>query len=597
VKEILVTVRFVFGAAWRAAPGRISAAILMLLLGSISGPFLGVSLKYLTNDALKGDAHAATLMGLLTGVLLLSFITLGAFSHHLYFHLSQKMRIDFDEDMTVLSNGSLGLEQHERADYADRLELLRQDSYIFADSVQPLMVAGTNVVSLIFIGVLLVQVQPLLLLLPLFALPPLLGGKWANAKVENARVETAEAGRLARHLFSLALEPDAGKELRVFGLQDELRSRQHALWDSVTRRLLRAQFGGTILHVGGQLLFALGYVGAVLLVVHDAIAGQRSTSTGDVVLVIALAGQVNQQVGAIVAVATRVQRLSKAVARLGWLRELIAELEPTHVPRGHVPARLERGISLQGVAFAYPGTETPVLKDVTLDIPAGTTVAIVGENGAGKTTLVKLLCRFYEPSAGRILVDGTELRDLEPAAWRARVSAGFQDFCRYELVVRETVGVGDVPRMGDSEVVSGALDRAHALDVLEALPDGLETQLGKSYTKGVEISGGQWQKLALGRAMMRETPLLLVLDEPTAALDAHAEHALFERYAASTRAVAAAAGAITLFISHRFSTVRMADLILVIRDGAIVERGSHEELLALNGSYAELFSLQASAYR
>ncbi|MDX6505282.1 MAG: ATP-binding cassette, subfamily bacterial [Gaiellaceae bacterium] len=595
MKDLARTIRFVFGAAWRVAPGRISIAVVLLVLGSLSGPLVGLALKHLFNDAVRHDVRAATLAGVLTGLLLLAAQTLGHFSHHLYFMLGHRLRLVYDEDLMELTGGATGLEQHERSDYADRLELVRQDGHSFYDTLQPLMSTGANVVSLIFISVLLVQVQPLLLLLPLFALPPLFGGKWASAKVEAARVETAEDARLARHLFSLGVDAAAGKELRVFGLQEVLRRRQHALWDGVTRRLLRAQLAGTFLNAAGQLLFALGYVGAVLLVVHDAIAGRRSP--GDVVLVVALAGQVNQQVSSIVGTATQLQRLSKAVGRILWLRGLIAELEPERPPTGNVPARLERGIQLQGVAFAYPGTDTPILSDVTLEIPAGMTVAIVGENGAGKTTLVKLLCRFYEPTEGLILVDGIDLRDLDAAAWRERIAAGFQDFVKYELLMAETVGVGDVPRVTDRAAVAAALDRAHALDLVDQVPDGLEGQLGRSYWDGLELSGGQWQKLALGRAMMREQPLLVVLDEPTAALDAHAEHALFERYAASTRAAATAAGAITLFVSHRFSTVRMADLILVVRDGHVAERGSHEELLALGGTYAELFSLQASAYR
>jgi ATP-binding cassette subfamily B protein len=595
VKELGRTIRFVFSTAWRTAPRRISAALLLLVLGSISGPLVGLALKSVTNDVLRHDTTAATVVGALTGLLLLSSLTLGHFAHYLYYQLSHRMRVVFDDDLIALSNGSVGIEQHERADYADRLELLRQDGFTFFDTLQPLMATGASVITLIFISILLAQEQPLLLLLPLFALPPLLGGKWASGKVEAARVATAEDGRLARHLLGLATDPAAGKELRVFGLQDIVRTRQDALWENVTTRLLRAQLGSTFLHVAGQLLFALGYVGAVLLVVHDAIAGRRSA--GDVVLVVALAGQVNQQVSSIVSTATGVQRLSKAIDRLLWLRGLIAELQPQPMPTGSVPERLEHGISLEQLSFTYPGTETPVLSDVTLEIPAGTTVAIVGENGAGKTTLVKLLCRFYEPTEGRILVDGADLRDLDPFAWRERVAAGFQDFSKFELVLAETVGVGDVPRVTDRPAVTAALDRAHALDVIDQVPDGLETQLGKSYAEGQELSGGQWQKLALGRAMMREAPLLVVLDEPTAALDAHAEHALFERYAASTRDAATAAGAITLFVSHRFSTVRMADLILVVRDGTIAERGSHEQLLALGGTYAELFSLQASAYR
>jgi ATP-binding cassette subfamily B protein len=232
-----------------------------------------------------------------------------------------------------------------------------------------------------------------------------------------------------------------------------------------------------------------------------------------------------------------------------------------------------------------------------MTLPAGSTVAVVGENGAGKTTLIKLLCGFYRPTQGKILVDGTDLRRVPLDDWRERIAAGFQDFGRYEFLVRQSIGVGDLAQQFADTPVRGALDRAHAADVLDHLADGLDTQLGKSYADGAELSGGQWQKLALGRAMMRENPLLLVLDEPTAALDPEAEHALFERYAEQARRVGETTGAITLLVSHRFSTVRMADLIIVIADGRVVETGDHASLVAAGGFYSELYAIQAEAYR
>ena len=232
-----------------------------------------------------------------------------------------------------------------------------------------------------------------------------------------------------------------------------------------------------------------------------------------------------------------------------------------------------------------------------MTLPARTSVAIVGENGAGKSTLVKLLCGFYQPVRGEILVDGVDLRRMPLDRWRARIAAGFQDFVRFELLAREAVGVGDLPRITSGPAVSAALERAQATDVVDRLEHGLETPLGKTLPGGTELSGGQWQKLALGRALMREEPLLLVLDEPTSALDASAEHALFERYAAQSRDLAAKTGAITVFVSHRFSTVRMADLIIVVADGRIVESGDHAALVRAGGLYAELYELQAEAYR
>ena len=268
-----------------------------------------------------------------------------------------------------------------------------------------------------------------------------------------------------------------------------------------------------------------------------------------------------------------------------------------------MPAQLGEGIRFEHVSFAYPGTDRPVLDDVTLRLAPGSVVAIVGENGAGKTTLVKLLCRLYQPTRGRILVDGVELARMPPDAWRSRLSGAFQDFCRFEFRVRHTVGVGDLPRLDDHPAVVAAVDRAGAADVVAQLGAGLETQLGPTWPEGVDLSFGQWQKLALARGFMRERPLVLVLDEPTAALDAETEHALFERYAAAARrsrpdrAQPAADGGITILVSHRFSTVRMADFIVVLRGSRVVEAGTHEALMAQGGHYAELYRIQAAAYR
>ncbi len=236
-----------------------------------------------------------------------------------------------------------------------------------------------------------------------------------------------------------------------------------------------------------------------------------------------------------------------------------------------------------------------VLDDISLHLPAGAVVAVVGENGAGKSTLVKLLARMYAPSEGRITVDGVDLADINIEEWRACLAGAFQDFYRLELHAQETVGVGDLPRLDDRSATGAAVDRAGAQDVIERLAYGLETQLGPSWEEGTEVSFGQWQKLALARGFMRDAPLLLVLDEPTAALDAETEHALFERFAEAARSHVDT-GRVTVLVSHRFSTVRMADLIVVMDGAHVVEVGSHEELMALRGHYSELFGIQAAAY-
>jgi ATP-binding cassette subfamily B protein len=251
----------------------------------------------------------------------------------------------------------------------------------------------------------------------------------------------------------------------------------------------------------------------------------------------------------------------------------------------------DEGIRFESVSFTYPGEATPVLQDVSLELRPGQSLALVGENGSGKTTLIKLLTRLYSPTSGRITLDGVPLGDWDKAALRRRIAVIFQDFARYQMLVGENVGAGDVAAFEDEERWRIATDRGMATPMIESLPEGFRTQLGKWFKNGRELSGGQWQKIALSRAFMRRDADILVLDEPTAAMDAAAEAAVFEHFRALTQ------GRMAILISHRFSTVRMADTIAVIENGRIVEQGSHDALIALDGRYSRLFSLQAQGYR
>ncbi len=579
--------------SWNQNSLKTLIALVLVLSNAVSAPFMALGLKWLTDATVAGDGGGATVAGVVVACFAIGVLTLGHFAHIAYFELSEINTLAMEQRLIDLANGTAGIEHQENADYADRIQILSQELQQLQNGFYAVLALSSLAVAIGLTGLLLAMVNPVLLLLPLVAFPPLWTGRKAQLLLDRARDETAQDTRLAQHFFRLATGAGPAKELRVFRLQDEVRRRHAELWQRVTRRLWRAQLEAMALRAAGQLVFAAGYVAGVLVVVNDAIGGHRSV--GDVVMAITLAAQVNQQVASAVSLLHDLQRIARAFTRFEELESDIAAREPGASDL-EVPVRLTSGIRIQGLEFGYPGTDRPVLRDVDLFLPAGSTVAIVGENGAGKSTLVKLLCRFYEPSAGKILVDGSELARLPVAEWRERISSGFQDFARFEFLARRTVGVGDLPQLESVPAVEAALERARASDIAGRLREGLETQLGKSYADGVELSGGQWQKLALGRAMMRELPLLLVLDEPTSALDAEAEHQLFERYAEGARRVGAATGGITVLVSHRFSTVRMADQIIVVADGRVVEAGSHAQLLRSKGLYAELYALQAKAY-
>ena len=598
MRSAIRTVALMVQISMRADAVRSVFAVVTAVGQMASLPLRAIGLKVMTDAFVDGDRSQA-----LRGVAIVLGLTA---VHRLMVHASLNVRMRLRENTQLyldshimgLTAGIPGLEHHERPEYLDQVELIRNERGYLANPFNPIswtiasLVQGASTLGL------LVGVHPVLALLPTLGLAT----AWASGHGEQRLIALidgqAEGNRVLRHHYELTTKHESAKEVRIFGLTDELLRRRRALFDSLEAERRALGVHRVTVSTGAWLLFAAAYIGALAFTVRAATRGDATI--GDAVLVLTIGSQLDQQLAELGENVAWFVRTHRAVRRLRWFTDYAdrshASLAPP-VPVA-VPSRLREGIRVEGVAFGYPGTDITVLSDVNLFLPAGSTVAIVGENGAGKTTLVKLLCRFYEPTAGRILVDGVPLRDLPVDEWRLRVAAGFQDFAMFELVARETIGVGDtsVP-VSEDALLLGALQRAAAPDVVGELPIGLDTQLGRDFEGGVELSLGQWQKLALGRAMMRTAPLLLVLDEPTASLDAPTEHRLFERFHGAARDAAIERGAITILISHRFSTVRMADLILVVDGGRIAESGPHDELIRARGLYAELYDLQARAYR
>jgi ATP-binding cassette subfamily B protein len=479
----------------------------------------------------------------------------------------------------------------ERPEHLDRLAMLRDQVFVLDHMYMSLFSTCGWILRLGVTVVLLMSIHPALVLLAACAIPTALTSTWRPAVEREAKERSAQANRLARHLFTAATTASPGKEVRVAGIGEKLVAERRRAWERGYAPVAAVRRGSAFWHGLAWAFFGAGYVGAVVFV-----SSGLAAPAADVLLVLAAGSRLSAYIGATVSELGFLRGFwMDGSRRLAWLEDYARDVgAKADLP---VPASLAKGIRLEHVSFAYPGTSRLVLDDVSLTLPAGAVVAVVGENGAGKTTLVKLLAKMYEPTSGAVLVDGVPLARLSADEWRARLAGAFQDFFRFELRARQTVGIGDVPRLGEDGAVRAAVDRAGAGDVVARLPAGLETQLGPTWPEGVEVSFGQWQKLALARGFMRDEPLLLVLDEPTAALDAETEHALFERYAAAARGRGSDGGRITILVSHRFSTVRMADLIVVLDGARLVEVGTHEELMAKGGQYAELYGIQAAAYR
>ena len=575
---------------YRHEPGLMLAAFLLALLAAVPDALLALWVKLLGEGLLE---HRPTLVrAAALGLALSATATwfLSIVSTRVQRRFRDKVTIALEAHIARLQASVATIAHQERPDYLDRLAVLRDQVFVLDHMYLSVFTTAGWIVRLVVTIALLVSIHPALALLAAFALPTVLTSSWRPAVERRAQESGAPAARLARHLFEVATTAPPGKEVRVTGIGPRLARERRAAWERWYGPVAAARSGSAAWHSLAWAIFGGAYVGAVVWVSRG-----LGAAPGDVLLLLAAGARLSAYVGATVGEIGFLRGIwMDGARRLAWLEDYAASVVANEDLE--VPLRLRKGITIEKLSFAYPGTQRLVLEDVSVTLPAGAVVAIVGENGAGKTTLVKLLSKLYAPTNGAIYVDDLPLARLPAEAWRARMAGAFQDFFRFELLARQSIGVGDLPRIEEERAVVAAVDRAGADDVVRRLPSGLDTQLGATWPGGVEVSFGQWQKLALARGFMRDEPLLLVLDEPTAALDAETEHALFERYAAGARG-ANDDGRITVLVSHRFSTVRMADLIVVLDGARVAEVGTHDELVKRGGQYADLYGIQAAAYR
>lgn len=481
----------------------------------------------------------------------------------------------------------LDLYQFENPVFYDKLERARRQTTSRTVLLSQVLSQLQDILSLLLLGVGLVAFNPWLILILIVAvIPSFLGETHFNERSYSLTRSWTPERRELDYLRYIGASAETAKEVKVFGLEKYLTQRFKALSDHYYKEnrkiVLGRAFWGYLLAVLGT----IAYYGAYVFVIFQTLGGLITVGT-----MTFLSGSFQRMHGMLQGIMSRFSSIAENALYLQDLFDFFA-IEPTirANPGGKlIPSPIRQGFTFENVSFKYPDNEFWAIRNLSFTLHPNEKLALVGENGAGKTTLIKLLARLYLPTEGRILLDGIPLEEYSLANLRANIGIIFQDYIRYEMTVSENIAVGDIDRIDDEALIAESAEKSLASEVVAKLPARFQQVLGKRFKDGQELSGGQWQKVALARAYMRDAQLV-VLDEPTSALDARAEHEVFQRFSRLIE------GKMAVLISHRFSTVRMADRILFLENGQLLEYGSHDELLALGGKYAELFQLQAQGY-
>ncbi len=494
---------------------------------------------------------------------------------------------NMSSEKIIRKTAELTIAQLEDPEFYDKLERARTQTNSRVDLMSNALGQAESLISMASLIAGLVYFEPILILILILSIIPsfINEAKFSSTRYSLARSWTAERRELD-YLRFIGANNQTAKEIKLFGLTDFIAERFKGLSNDyylINKKLsLRQSFYGSLFNILGVLSYYGAYVYIILRVLTGVI------TIGELTF---LSGSFNRLRGNLQGFFSRFTRISESALYLQDYFDFIdLTVEQTSEAKTPMPKTITQGFQVNDLHFAYAGSETEVLKGVTFKLDAGEKMAFVGQNGAGKTTLIKLFLRFYEPTQGEILLDGININKFDVDAYRKRFGVIFQDFFKYEFTLRENIAVGNIDEVQNDEVISYAASKSLAEQVVTEMADGLEQRLGRRFYKGTELSGGQWQKVALARAYMKDADVM-VLDEPTSALDAQAEFDVFERFIALTK------GKTSIIISHRFSTVRMADRILVLQHGQVLELGTHEALMAHPKLYSELFKLQAAGYQ
>jgi ATP-binding cassette, subfamily B, bacterial len=597
VHTVFGSIPRVFRLVWEAYPPGAIAMVVVTLLGAFLPAAQAWVAKLVVDTVVQALNVRLTMEAGLQAVLpflLLEFglIMIGTILNEcrtaLRYILGSRLRHTMS---TAVMKHALNLDLHyfEEAEYYDKLQNAREQS-----EFRPMAILETsflliqNAITLLSFIVILISFSPLIALILIVATIPALMAqmRYSNMYHTYRTGHTPESRRMMYLEYLLTVDSTA-KEIKLFGLGGPLLNRYNGLfWKlyHLESSLIRRRGAASVLWGG---VSSVSYYIAYGWIILQTIGG--ALTLGDMTLYLTVCRMTQATVQGLLFSIGQLYEGGLFMTNLFGFLGLEPRMAGPPNPRP-VPATIAQGIEFRGVSFRYPGRDEWALRDINLYIAAGEKLALVGANGAGKNTLVKLLTRLYDPTEGQILIDGVDIRSYNPDDLRARIGVIFQDFVQYQTSARENIGYGQFDALDDDARVRSAAERGGADDLIRSLPDGYDTMLGHWFERGQELSGGQWQKVALGRAFMRDAEVL-VLDEPTASLDAEREYEIFQRFRDLT------AGKIALLISHRFSTVRMADKIVVIDAGQLTELGSHDELLARDGTYARLFNLQAEGYR